>query len=126
LLRAAALAASSHQAFPPLPRIPNESIVDVQGTLVKVEKPTACTQSDVELHLERVYVISASDALPFQIEDAMNPEPRVSAGRVRSRTGAARYDAACRLRRRARRRPRTTRSSCASPRASTTAGLISE
>ncbi|KAM4024437.1 aspartate--tRNA ligase, cytoplasmic isoform 2-T2 [Anomaloglossus baeobatrachus] len=56
--------------------ITKESIIDVEGVVRTVEqKIESCTQQDVELHIERVYVISAAEPrLPLQLEDAMRPE----------------------------------------------------
>lgn len=56
--------------------ITKESIIDVEATIKGVPaKIEACTQKDVELHVERLYVVSASKAqLPLQIEDAARPE----------------------------------------------------
>lgn len=56
--------------------ITKESIIDVEGIVRKVDqKIESCTQQDVELHLERIYVISAAEPrLPLQLEDAMRPE----------------------------------------------------
>eukprot|EP00092_Neocalanus_flemingeri_P024203 GFUD01026250.1.p1 GENE.GFUD01026250.1~~GFUD01026250.1.p1 ORF type:complete len:741 (-),score=338.37 GFUD01026250.1:91-2313(-) len=52
--------------------ISKESIVDVEAVIKKVdEKIESCTQQDVELHVNQVWVVSASDPqLPLQIEDA--------------------------------------------------------
>jgi len=46
--------------------IPNESIVDLQGKIVKPEKPIeSCTQA-IEVEVESIFVISrASPILPF-------------------------------------------------------------
>ncbi|XP_073503358.1 aspartate--tRNA ligase, cytoplasmic isoform X1 [Phyllobates terribilis] len=56
--------------------ITKESIIDVGGVVRKVDqKIESCTQQDVELHIERVFVISAAEPrLPLQLEDAMRPE----------------------------------------------------
>uniref|UniRef100_A0A6I8S7R5 Aspartate--tRNA ligase, cytoplasmic n=1 Tax=Xenopus tropicalis TaxID=8364 RepID=A0A6I8S7R5_XENTR len=56
--------------------ITKESIVDVEGVVRKVDqKIESCTQQDVELHIERIYVISAAEPrLPLQLEDAVRPE----------------------------------------------------
>uniref|UniRef100_A0A8C5MAF4 Aspartate--tRNA ligase, cytoplasmic n=1 Tax=Leptobrachium leishanense TaxID=445787 RepID=A0A8C5MAF4_9ANUR len=56
--------------------ITKESIVDVEGVVRKVDqKIESCTQQDVELHVERIYVISAAEPrLPLQLEDAVRPE----------------------------------------------------
>lgn len=52
--------------------ITKESIVDVQATVKRVPSEIeSCTQKDVEVHLEKVFVVSAAKAqLPLQIEDA--------------------------------------------------------
>ncbi|XP_048389926.1 aspartate--tRNA ligase, cytoplasmic [Stegostoma tigrinum] len=64
--------------------ISKESIVDVEGILRKVEqKIESCSQQDVELHIERIYVISAAEPrLPLQLEDAMRPEANDEEGRA--------------------------------------------
>nr|XP_033801456.1 aspartate--tRNA ligase, cytoplasmic isoform X2 [Geotrypetes seraphini] len=56
--------------------INKESIVDVEGVVRKVDqKIESCTQQDVELHVERIYVISlAEPRLPLQLDDAIRPE----------------------------------------------------
>uniref|UniRef100_A0A672SZE0 Aspartate--tRNA ligase, cytoplasmic n=1 Tax=Sinocyclocheilus grahami TaxID=75366 RepID=A0A672SZE0_SINGR len=50
-----------------------ESIIDVEAVVKKVEqKIESCSQQDVELHVERIFVISQSEArLPLQLEDAV-------------------------------------------------------
>ncbi|KAK7471420.1 hypothetical protein BaRGS_00035972 [Batillaria attramentaria] len=56
--------------------VPKESIVDVEGTVRGVgQKIEACTQQDVELHVDQVWVVStAAQRLPLQIEDLTRPE----------------------------------------------------
>ncbi|XP_076357622.1 aspartyl-tRNA synthetase isoform X2 [Tachypleus tridentatus] len=56
--------------------ITKESIIDVEGCVRTVsQKIGSCTQKDVELHVEQLFVISASEPrLPLQIEDASRPE----------------------------------------------------
>ncbi|KAK6485156.1 aspartate--tRNA ligase [Huso huso] len=56
--------------------INKESIVDVEGVVRKVDqKIESCSQQDVELHIERIFVISlAEPRLPLQLEDAVRPE----------------------------------------------------
>jgi len=56
--------------------ISRESIIDVEGVLKKSPiKIESCTQSDVELHVTQVFVVSASEPrLPILLEDAMRPE----------------------------------------------------
>merc|ERR1719499_1265866 len=62
----------SKQMIKFISHISNESIVDVEAVVKKVdEKIESCTQQDVELHVKQVWVVSASDPqLPLQIEDA--------------------------------------------------------
>lgn len=55
-------------------KIPAESVVEVRGAARLTPKPTKCTQSDVELAVDRVYVVSVADNLPFLIADAARPE----------------------------------------------------
>jgi aspartyl-tRNA synthetase len=56
--------------------LPKESVVDVRGALSKVEAAiTSCTQSDVELSVATLFVVSrANPVLPFQLEDAARPD----------------------------------------------------
>ncbi|XP_074652089.1 aspartate--tRNA ligase, cytoplasmic-like [Tubulanus polymorphus] len=56
--------------------INKESIVDVEGYVKTVDqKIESCSQQDVEIHCEQVWVVSSAEAmLPLQIEDAMRPE----------------------------------------------------
>ncbi|XP_028662333.1 aspartate--tRNA ligase, cytoplasmic [Erpetoichthys calabaricus] len=56
--------------------INKESIVDVEGVVRKVDqKIESCTQQDVELHIEKIFVISlAEPRLPLQLEDAVRPD----------------------------------------------------
>uniref|UniRef100_A0A8R1ESR2 Aspartyl-tRNA synthetase n=2 Tax=Caenorhabditis japonica TaxID=281687 RepID=A0A8R1ESR2_CAEJA len=57
--------------------ISKESIVDVYATINKVENPIeSCTQKDVELLAQQVFVVSSSaPKLPLQIEDASRRAP---------------------------------------------------
>ncbi|KAM4557951.1 aspartate--tRNA ligase, cytoplasmic [Odontesthes bonariensis] len=56
--------------------ITKESIIDVEAVVRKVEqKIESCSQQDVELHVERIFVISqAEPRLPLQLEDAVRPD----------------------------------------------------
>eukprot|EP00794_Sanderia_malayensis_P003093 gene3093-3559_t len=56
--------------------ITKESIVDVEGVVKTVEpKIQSCSQDDVEIHVDKIFVISAADPrLPLLIEDASRPE----------------------------------------------------
>ncbi|TKR77845.1 hypothetical protein L596_018747 [Steinernema carpocapsae] len=53
-------------------KISLESIINIRGTVVKVDSEIAsCTQKDVELKPTEVFIVSASEPrLPLQIEDA--------------------------------------------------------
>ncbi|KAL0625797.1 Aspartate--tRNA ligase, cytoplasmic [Plecturocebus cupreus] len=67
-----------------LDSINKESIVDVEGVVRKVnQKIGSCTQQDVELHVQKVYVISlAEPRLPLQLDDAVRPEAEEEEGRA--------------------------------------------
>lgn len=56
--------------------INKESIIDVEGFVRTVDqKIESCSQHDVELHCEQVWVVSsAAPRLPLLIEDAVRPE----------------------------------------------------
>lgn len=56
--------------------IPKESIIDVEGVVRSVgQKIESCSQQDVEVHGEQVWVVSAAaQRLPLQIEDLSRPE----------------------------------------------------
>ena len=58
-------------------KIPKESVIDIFGEVSPVPSPvTSTTQSDIELRVLKIYVVSASvPELPFQLEDASKPEP---------------------------------------------------
>lgn len=66
---------TSKQMIKFVSNITKESIIDVEATIKCVPaRIEACTQKDVELHVERIYVVSASrPQLPLQIEDAARP-----------------------------------------------------
>jgi aspartyl-tRNA synthetase len=53
-----------------------ESIIDVEGVLSDApEVVKSCTQSDVELKVQKLFVVSQSlPVLPFQLDDAMRPD----------------------------------------------------
>ena len=54
-----------------------ETVIDVKGKVVKAEVKS-CTQGDVELAIERLYVISRADVgLPLQIDDAGRSEQEI-------------------------------------------------
>lgn len=56
--------------------IPKESIIDVEGVVRSVgQKIESCSQQEVEVHGEQVWVVSAAaQRLPLQIEDLSRPE----------------------------------------------------
>ena len=57
-----------------LGKVSAESIVDVYGDVVRVEQPTHTSQSDVEVQIRKLFVVSlASPHLPFQLVDAARP-----------------------------------------------------
>lgn len=55
--------------------ITKESIIDVEGTVKKVDtKIESCSQQDVELHVSQIWTVSAATPrLPLLIEDASRP-----------------------------------------------------
>ncbi|KAK6619940.1 Aspartate--tRNA ligase, cytoplasmic [Polyplax serrata] len=55
--------------------ITKESIIDVEGTVQVVsQKIESCTQKSVELHVHKLFLVSAAKSqLPLQIEDASRP-----------------------------------------------------
>jgi aspartyl-tRNA synthetase len=57
-------------------KIPKESVIDIFGEITKAPTPiTSATQSDIEVTIQKIYVISASvPELPFQLEDASKTE----------------------------------------------------
>jgi len=56
--------------------ITKESIIDVEGIVKAVDpKIQSCSQDDVEIHVDKIFVVSAaSPRLPLLIEDASRPE----------------------------------------------------
>lgn len=57
-------------------RINKESIVDIEAQVTVVPQPVeACTQRDVELSINQIWVVSSAvPQLPLLIEDASRPE----------------------------------------------------
>lgn len=55
--------------------INKESIVDIKGKVTKTpSKIGSCSQQDVELHIEELWIVSQSaNQLPLLIEDASRP-----------------------------------------------------
>lgn len=55
--------------------ITKESIIDLEAVVKCVPtKIESCTQKDVEVHIEQIFVVSAAKPqLPLQIEDASRP-----------------------------------------------------
>lgn len=58
--------------------VSKESIIDVQAKVSKVPKKIeSCTQKDVELHIQQLWLVSAAkNQLPLLIEDASRPEKK--------------------------------------------------
>ena len=60
-------------------KIPTESILDIEGVVVKLENPTAATQSDVEVQVSKIFVVArATTQLPFQVIDAGRSEAEIT------------------------------------------------
>mmetsp|Transcript_74642 Transcript_74642/g.140730 ORF Transcript_74642/g.140730 Transcript_74642/m.140730 type:complete len:1923 (-) Transcript_74642:183-5951(-) len=56
--------------------LPDESVVDVYGKVTLPKDPvTSCTQSEVEIAVEKLFCLARSQALPLQLADAGRPEP---------------------------------------------------
>ncbi|XP_022687317.1 aspartate--tRNA ligase, cytoplasmic-like isoform X1 [Varroa jacobsoni] len=68
---------TSKQMLKFISAIPKETIVDVEGKLVKSPlKIESCSQQEVELRIYQFWIVSLSDTrLPLQVEDASRPEP---------------------------------------------------
>lgn len=61
-------------------QLSKESIVDVQGEVVKPEKPIESTSQQVEVHVRKVQAISkAASVLPLSLEDAARSEHEIEA-----------------------------------------------
>lgn len=55
--------------------ISKESVVDILGSVVTVAEPiTSTSQSLVELSVKKIFVISAANVPPIQVEDCIRPE----------------------------------------------------
>eukprot|EP00878_Enallax_costatus_P016449 GHUV01017254.1.p1 GENE.GHUV01017254.1~~GHUV01017254.1.p1 ORF type:complete len:473 (+),score=150.41 GHUV01017254.1:342-1760(+) len=64
--------------------IPKESIVDVGGVLVQPQQPVeSATQSNVELQVTSLRVVSRAAALPFELMDAARSEGEIHAAAER-------------------------------------------
>lgn len=62
--------------------ISKESIVDVLATVVVPEAPVvSVSQSDIELAVTKIFLLSSADVCPIQVEDCMRLEP-VNVGEV--------------------------------------------
>ncbi|XP_043264055.1 aspartate--tRNA ligase, cytoplasmic [Colletes gigas] len=66
---------TSKQMIKFISNITKESIMDVEAVVKRVSsKIESCTQKEVEVHIEKAFVVSAAKAqLPLQIEDASRP-----------------------------------------------------
>eukprot|EP00924_Labyrinthula_sp_SR-Ha-C_P000389 snap_masked-scaffold_25-processed-gene-5.33-mRNA-1 protein AED:0.10 eAED:0.10 QI:0/-1/0/1/-1/1/1/0/597 len=59
-------------------KIPNESVIDIFGKLVKVDVQTKATESQVEIQVEKVFVVGRAErTLPFQVIDAARSEEEI-------------------------------------------------
>jgi aspartyl-tRNA synthetase len=59
--------------------IPKESVIDVYGTITTPPEPLrGCTQSNVEISVERIYCLSRAEALPLQLEDLSRTETELA------------------------------------------------
>eukprot|EP00010_Vexillifera_abyssalis_P003312 CAMPEP_0201552692 /NCGR_PEP_ID=MMETSP0173_2-20130828/16859_1 /ASSEMBLY_ACC=CAM_ASM_000268 /TAXON_ID=218659 /ORGANISM="Vexillifera sp., Strain DIVA3 564/2" /LENGTH=637 /DNA_ID=CAMNT_0047963209 /DNA_START=13 /DNA_END=1926 /DNA_ORIENTATION=+ len=57
-------------------KVPRESIVWVEGTIVKAPAPiTSVSQSDVELDVTKFFIVSRAESLPVQVIDCERPAP---------------------------------------------------
>jgi aspartyl-tRNA synthetase len=57
-------------------KVRSEAIVDMYGTVAKVDQPTATSQSSVELKVEKCYLVAnALESLPLRVQDASVPLP---------------------------------------------------
>ena len=55
--------------------VPKESIVQVEGAVVKVaEQVESCSQHDLEIHIDRFFIVSKALRIPMTIEDASRNE----------------------------------------------------
>ena len=60
--------------------LPKESVVDVYGLVTVPPEPLrGCTQSNVEIAVERIYCLSRAEALPLQLEDLSRTEAELAA-----------------------------------------------
>uniref|UniRef100_A0A1I8BCL8 Aspartyl-tRNA synthetase n=1 Tax=Meloidogyne hapla TaxID=6305 RepID=A0A1I8BCL8_MELHA len=56
--------------------ISKESLVDIFGQISKTPSPvSSCTQSDVEIKIQKLFIVSASEPrMPLQMDDATRPD----------------------------------------------------
>ena len=60
--------------------ITRESIIDVEGTVVVPQAPVeSCSQSEVEIHVTGIWVVSRAAGLPFEVTDAARSAAEVEA-----------------------------------------------
>lgn len=57
--------------------IPNESLIELTGSVSKCEKPTTCSLNDLEIKISSFKLLSKSESLPFTYEEGLGPD-RVS------------------------------------------------
>ena len=73
-----------------LGKVTAESIVDVYGDVVRIDQPTHTSQSEVEVKIRKLFVVSlASPHLPFQLIDASRLAPAAEHGTQPAATKAA-------------------------------------
>eukprot|EP01114_Cavostelium_apophysatum_P000293 TRINITY_DN10275_c0_g1_i2.p1 TRINITY_DN10275_c0_g1~~TRINITY_DN10275_c0_g1_i2.p1 ORF type:complete len:599 (+),score=188.35 TRINITY_DN10275_c0_g1_i2:52-1797(+) len=55
-------------------KITKESIIDIEGTVVvPKEKIASCSQQDIEIHVKKIFLVTAAEQLPLQLEDLSRP-----------------------------------------------------
>jgi len=60
--------------------LPKESVVDIFGRITIPPEPLrGCTQSDIEITVERIYCLSRAQSLPLQLEDLSRSEAELVA-----------------------------------------------
>jgi len=67
----------SREACKWISKVSNESVVDIFGDVVSVDKPiNSVSAKNVEIRARKMFVVSlAANTLPFQLEDAARPVP---------------------------------------------------
>ncbi|KAJ1919813.1 aspartate--tRNA ligase dps1 [Mycoemilia scoparia] len=61
--------------------IPSESIVAIEGKVVKPSEPVqSCSVHDAEIHIQKIYVISRAGPIAFSLEDATRSNKEIEEG----------------------------------------------